>query len=220
MPEPSLLYASSDSRHWQRARQGVESRHVTRYALRLALALSMFVSLPLSAQRSEESMRVLLSAAANGSAAAQYSLGASAEREGNYGAALAWYRLAANNGYAGAQYNLGLMLEAGRGTTPDLGQARQWFSQAAAAKFAPAQAKLAALQPAPGAASVPSTPSNVTYTRTSAFDSFLPGTSAAVALTILLAAAVGLRLLFAWMESSRGARNAAVARSERRSSRG
>lgn len=176
--------------------------------------------LSLSAQRSEESMRVLLAAAAKGSAAAQYSLGASAEREGNFGAALAWYRLAATNGYAGAQYNLGLMLEAGRGTTPDRAEARQWFSQAAAAKFGPAQVKLAELQPAPGTPSAPTPVSNVTYTRASAVDSFLPGTSAAVALTALLAVALGLRLLFAWMESSRGSRSAAVARAERRASRG
>lgn len=162
-------------------------------------------------------MRVLLAAAANGSAAAQYSLGASAEREGNFAAALSWYRLAANNGYVGAQYNLGLMLEAGRGTPTDLGEARRWFRQAAAAQFGPALAKVAALDQAPGAPPSSSPTSNVTYRGDSWGDRFLPSSSAAWTLGLLLAAALGLRLAFAWMESTRGSRKAAVGRTTRRS---
>lgn len=196
---------------------GVESRTVIRRALLPTLLLSLTLATSLSAQRSEESRRILLNAATNGSAAAQYSLGVSAETDGAWDAAVNWYKLAAANGYAGAQYRLGLMLESGRGTQQDLGEAKRWFRQAANANFAPAIERLAALDPNPGSHSdaSPTTPRYAEAT-THWYSGLLDGASTALTIVLLLAAAYGLYWLFGRLEASaRASRTTSASRSSR-----
>jgi len=176
---------------------------VNRPLLVLTLLLSLALPTALSAQRSEESRRVLLEAAGNGSAAAQYSLGAAAEAEGAWDVALNWYRLAAANGYAGAQFRLGLMLESGRGTAPDLAEARRWFGQAAGSNFKPAIDKLASLGPAPNdSPSSTSALPGFSETRDSWYSKVLPGLSTALTVLLLLAAAGGMYWLFGRLQAS------------------
>lgn len=162
---------------------------------------------------------MLLNAATNGSGAAQYSLGVSAENDGAWDAAVNWYKLAAANGYVGAQYRLGLMLESGRGTQQDLGEAKRWFRQAANANFKPAIERLAALDPNPGTHQEPSPPSTPKYveTQTHWYTGLLDGASTALTIVLLLAAAWGLYWLFGRLEASaRASRTSSAPRTSRR----
>lgn len=185
------------------ARSGVESPSVIRRSLLLTLLLSLTLATTLSAQRSEESRRVLLNAATNGSAAAQYSLGVSAETDGAWDAAVNWYKLAAANGYVGAQYRLGLMLESGRGTQQDLAEAKRWFRQAANANFKPAIERLAALDPNPGS-HPDAAPTSPKYSETTShwYSGLLDGATTILTIVLLLAAAGGLYWLFGRLEAS------------------
>lgn len=188
-----------------------------RRALLPTLLLSLTLATSLSAQRSEESRRILLNAATNGSAAAQYSLGVSAETDGAWDAAVNWYKLAAANGYAGAQYRLGLMLESGRGTQQDLGEAKRWFRQAANANFKPAIERLAALDPNPGSHPEAS-PTTSKYAEPAKhwYSGLMDGASTALTIVLLLAAAYGLYRLFGRLEASaRASRTTSASRSRR-----
>lgn len=190
---------------------------MNRRSLLHTLLLTLALTTSLSAQRSEESRRVLLNAATNGSAAAQYSLGVSAETDGAWDAAVNWYKLAAANGYVGAQYRLGLMLESGRGTQQDLAEAKRWFRQAANANFKPAIERLAALDPNPGARPDPG-PSAPKYVETTDhwYTGLLDGASTALTILLLLAAAGGLYWLFGRLEASaRASRTGTASRPSR-----
>ena len=113
----------------------------------VTLAITAILPVPASAQ-SPESVRVLREAAANGSAAAQYALGARAEQNGDMDEAFARYQQAALMGYAGAQYNLARLLETGKGVPTDYMAAEAWYRKAAEAKFEPAIARVQRLDAA------------------------------------------------------------------------
>ncbi|HGG7877081.1 TPA: tetratricopeptide repeat protein [Neisseria meningitidis] len=75
-----------------------------------------------------------LQAAAQGSAAAQYNLGAMyAEGQGvrqDYVEAVRWFRKAADQGLAQAQFNLGAMYYKGHGVRQDRALAQEWLGKA------------------------------------------------------------------------------------------
>lgn len=111
-----------------------------------------------AAQTSAKQLEILREAAANGSAPAQYSLGAMAERSGDFATALRLYRQSANAGYAGAQYSLALLLDAGLGTAPDPLEAERLLQRAAANNFEPAYQRLVLMERARAEASKSSAP--------------------------------------------------------------
>lgn len=190
---------------------------MNRRSLLPTLLLTLALATSLSAQRSEESRRILLNAATNGSAAAQYSLGVSAETDGAWDAAVNWYKLAAANGYAGAQYRLGLMLESGRGTPQDLAEAKRWFRQAANSNFKPAIERLAALDPNPTAHPDSAPAPKYIETTDHWYTGLLDGATTAITIVLLLAAAGGLYWLFGRLEASaRASRTSSPARTPRR----
>ena len=120
---------------------------------RLRLAAIPVCALTLSApalaqSNSPEQLRILRDAAANGSAAAHYALGARAEDNGEMGEALARYQQAALMGYHAAQYNLARLLESGTGVPQDLMAAENWYRTAAKADFPPAVARIQRLDAA------------------------------------------------------------------------
>lgn len=121
----------------------VDWRHLL---LAAGLATALDAS-PLLAQ-APGSLTVLREAAANGNAAAQYALGATAEKNGDMGDAFLLYQQAALMGYAGAQFHVARLLETGNGVAPDYMAAEAWYRQAAAAKFAPAVARVQRLDAA------------------------------------------------------------------------
>lgn len=113
-----------------------------------ALCLATVVhSSPLTAQ-TPDSLKVLRDAAASGNAAAQYALGATAEKNGDMADAFLLYQRAALMGYAGAQFHVARLLETGNGVAPDYMAAEAWYRQAAQAKFAPAVARVQRLDAA------------------------------------------------------------------------
>ena len=65
--------------------------------------------------------------------------------QGDYAAALKWYRRAAEQGYALAQVNLGSMYFDGQGTSPDIQEALKWYRLAANQGLASAQFDLGVL---------------------------------------------------------------------------
>jgi TPR repeat protein len=97
---------------------------------------------------SPEQLRILRDAAANGSAAAHYALGARAEENGAMAEAVARYQQAALMGYHAAQYNLAKLLESGNGVPQDLMAAEAWYRTAAKANFPPAVARIERLDAA------------------------------------------------------------------------
>lgn len=107
------------------------------------------------AQQSAASRKALESAAAKGSAPAQYALGAGAEANGDFQQAASWYRQAAEKGYAAAQFKLGELLESGKGASADKVQAATWYRKAAAQGFAAATIRLHALDVAASSAPPP-----------------------------------------------------------------
>ncbi len=112
--------------------------------MRCAVLLVAIAGSPAAAQQPDVSQNVLETAAMQGSAPAQYALGARAEAASNYAAARAWYRRAAENGYPGAQLRLGHMLETD-GQAADLAEARDWYRKAAAQGLEIASVQLQAL---------------------------------------------------------------------------
>lgn len=104
-------------------------------------------SAPTEAQQSAASRKALESAAAKGSAAAEYSLGAAAEADGDFARAVDWYRKSAEQNYAGAEFNLGALLESGKGVDADQTQAVEWYRKAAAQGLAAAMTRLETLDP-------------------------------------------------------------------------
>jgi predicted aspartyl protease len=87
--------------------------------------------------------------AAQGSAAAQFAIGAMYVRgQGvpqDYAEALKWYRLAASQGLAHAQAALGAMFNTGLGDQQDYAEAAKWYRLAAEQGLAQAQAGLGAM---------------------------------------------------------------------------
>lgn len=65
--------------------------------------------------------------------------------QGDYTAALKWYRKAADQGYAPAQVNLGSMYFEGQGVARDFQEALKWYREAADQGYAPAQFNLGAI---------------------------------------------------------------------------
>ncbi len=115
-----------------------------------------------AAQQSDASRKALEAAAAKGSAAAQYALGAGAEADGQFGSAAAWYAQAAERGYAAAQFRLGQLLEDGQGVEIDKAKALEWYRKAAAQGFAPAVARVGGTESAiPTASGAPDAPTSV-----------------------------------------------------------
>lgn len=100
------------------------------------------------AQISPAAQKALESAAKDGSAPAQYALGAGAESAGDLTSALRWYQQAANSGYGPAEYKLGQFFESGKGVPVDLSQALSWYRKAAAQGIQEATARVTALSAA------------------------------------------------------------------------
>lgn len=73
--------------------------------------------------------------------------------QGDYPAALKWYRRAAEQGYALAQVNLGSMYFEGQGVRPDIQEALKWYRLAAEQGLASAQFDLGVLYEQHGGAS-------------------------------------------------------------------
>lgn len=74
---------------------------------------------------------LLLKAAEDGDARAQFRLGLEYEDDKNCGEALKWYRKAAEQGNAAAQYKLGNMYEFGHGVETNKAEALQWYLSSA-----------------------------------------------------------------------------------------
>ena len=119
----------------------VMSRPHERVLVSVALVVLLVASTHLSAQ-SSASRKALESAAAKGSLAATYALGAAAEAEGDFDKAFTYFRTAAEAGYAGAEFKLGECYENGRGVAVDLAQAEVWYGKAAEQGLAQAVEKL------------------------------------------------------------------------------
>lgn len=117
------------------------SRPHERVLVSVALVVLLVASTHLSAQ-SSASRKALESAAAKGSLAATYALGAAAEAEGDFDKAFTYFRTAAEAGYAGAEFKLGECYENGRGVAVDLAQAEVWYGKAAEQGLAQAVEKL------------------------------------------------------------------------------
>lgn len=100
-----------------------------------------------AAQQSEAARKALESAAAKGSAPAQYALGAAAEADGDFAHALELYQRAAEQNYAAAQFKLGELFENGKGVDADKAQAIEWYRKASAQGLALATERLQALDP-------------------------------------------------------------------------
>jgi hypothetical protein len=85
-------------------------------------------------------MKWYRSAAEQGSARAEYSLGVLYQRGSgvpkNLQEAIKWYRMAAAQGDPKAQYNLGFMYANGEGVTRDLPRGHMWWSLAAKSEAA------------------------------------------------------------------------------------
>jgi hypothetical protein len=97
-----------------------------------------------AAQRNySEAMRWFQMAAAQGSALAQYDIGALYENgwgvPWDHSEAMRWFRLAATQGNANAEANIGLLYLHGWGVTHDYSEAMRWFQMAAAQGNATAQ---------------------------------------------------------------------------------
>ena len=60
-----------------------------------------------------------------------FNKGHTAYEDGNYKAAVKWWREAAEQGHAGAQKDLGDMYDEGRGVAQDYKMAMKWYNQAA-----------------------------------------------------------------------------------------
>ncbi len=94
----------------------------------------------------EEAITFFKSAAEQGDASAQYSLGVMyVNGQGvtkDYEQAVAWYRKAAEQGHSSAQSNLGVMYDNGQGVTKDDKQALAWYRKAAEQGDASAQFNL------------------------------------------------------------------------------
>lgn len=91
----------------------------------------------------------LREAAANGSAQAQFEIGAiyteGSAIEQDYEAAATWYERSAAQGFVPAQYRLGSLYEAGNGVEKDLELAKLWYQRSAEAGNRMAMHNLAAL---------------------------------------------------------------------------
>ncbi len=122
-------------------------RSMTRFAATvcyviLGLSLAIGSPHPTLASQSEASRKVLQKAAERGSAPAQYALGAGAEAEGDYAAALEWFTKAAEQGYAPAHFKLGVMHDEGKGVERDPAKAGEWYRSAAALGSSEAASRL------------------------------------------------------------------------------
>jgi|HubBroStandDraft_6_1064221.scaffolds.fasta_scaffold05695_6 TPR repeat protein len=91
----------------------------------------------------KEAMRWYRTAADQGSAPAQFSVGAMYNFgygvKLDYAEALRWYRKSAEQGYTAAFVNLGSMYTQGQGVPPDYAEGLQWFLKAADQGFVDAQ---------------------------------------------------------------------------------
>jgi len=117
--------------------------------------LMLLASTIARAQQSDASRKALESAAAKGSAPAQYALGAAAEADGDFGHALDWYQRAADQNYAPALFKIGGLYETGKGVDADKGQAVEWYRKASAQGLAQATERLQALDPSAVASPTP-----------------------------------------------------------------
>src|SRR5439155_3098030 len=106
--------------------------------------------------------KALESAAAKGSAPAQYALGAAAEAAGDFEVAAKWFRQSADSGYAGAQFKLAQLLEKGQGVERDVDAAVDLYRKAAAQGVAAAISRLHEVAPDSVSDSAPTVPALAT----------------------------------------------------------